>query len=294
MPMREFELAYEFDSVTYAPGRKVWEWEVLIQFEITGLRHEQHGPRKDIPFFSSRSSINGIDDDDEKRRRIEEEKGNGAVPGVTSIVRLVLGYTDFEEMRIMALELMPKDNMAPFASEQIEALRKAAALKGEKSITTKDWGGRLHNVNGPDGKDMYVEHVSFQPGEWNDCGRKDEWGRQTMCKLWDFAEDFPVLLRVLLVLVVMFLVGLFVGTVFVCWIAIRLVRGRRTEEMVTVKGEDDALLLFGDEELEEEIDDEKEGRGMVATQTLDQGVQVNDHKDSQHFGPYQHNVGTDL
>ena len=148
----------------YTPGRKVWEWEVLIQFEITGLRHEEYGPRKDIAFFSSRSS--GIrDDDNDGRRRIEEEIGNGAVPGVTSIVRIVLGYTDLREMRIMALELIPKDNIAPFTSEQIEALRKAAALKGEKSITTKDWDGRLHDVNRPDEKDEYIEHVSFQPRE---------------------------------------------------------------------------------------------------------------------------------
>ena len=51
----------------------------------------------------------------------------------------------------------------------------------------------------------------------------------------------------LLVLVVMLLVGLFMGFVFMCWVAIRYVRGRKTEEVVIVKGEDDALLLFGDE-----------------------------------------------
>ena len=32
-----FELAYEYDAVTYAPKDKVREWEILIQFEITGL-----------------------------------------------------------------------------------------------------------------------------------------------------------------------------------------------------------------------------------------------------------------
>ena len=38
IPVRQFELAYEFNSVAYAPTEPVWEREVLIEFEITGLR----------------------------------------------------------------------------------------------------------------------------------------------------------------------------------------------------------------------------------------------------------------
>ena len=33
---------------------------------------------------------------------------------------------------------------------------------------------------------------------------------------------------------------------------------------------------------------------MLATQSLDQGVQVNELKDSQHFGLYQHDLGGDV
>ena len=163
---QEFELAYEYDMVTYAPKDRVREWEVLIEFEITGLRHEEHVP-KDIPFFDS-----GVD------RRME-----GAVPGVTSVVRLVLGYTDLEEMIITALELMPKDSLAGFATKAIETLHEATELNGAKSITSENWGGRLRDISGPDGKYMYTEHVSFKPGEWNDCGRKYEWGGRS-CARW--------------------------------------------------------------------------------------------------------------
>ena len=251
--IREFELAYEYDMVTYAPKDRVREWEVLIQFEITGLRHEEHVP-KDIPFF-----VSGVD-----------QGVKGAVPGVTSIVRLVLGYTELEEMRTTAVELMPKDDMVELAGDAIKTLRKAAELKGAESITTANWGGRLRDINGPDGRDMYTEHVSFKPGEWNDCGRKDEWGRQMMCKVDDFKAWSPVMFVMSLILGVMALVGTLGLLVFVCWLAIRFLQGRKFGEVVTVEGEDDALLLFGDEELEREY--EKGERKAVATQTLNHAV----------------------
>lgn len=37
--VHEFELAYEFNLVTYAPKDRLREWEILIEFKITGLRH---------------------------------------------------------------------------------------------------------------------------------------------------------------------------------------------------------------------------------------------------------------
>lgn len=235
MPIRQFELAYEYDMVTYAPKDRVREWEVLIQFEITGLRREEHRP-KDIPFLAS-----GHDN------RIE-----GTVPGVTSVVRLVLGYTDREEMIITALELMPKEGMSQFASESVEALREAAELKGENGITTENWGGRLRDINGAEGKDMYTDHVSFKPGDWNDCGRKDEWGRQMMCKADDFKVWSPVVFVMAIIVVPISLVGMLISTLFVSWLAVRSLRVKKNGEIVKTGEEADALLLFGDEELEEE------------------------------------------
>lgn len=232
IPVRQFELAYEFDVVTYAPKDKVREWEVLIEFQITGLRHEEHVP-KDIPFSGGVSS----------------PETEGVVPGVTSVVRLVLGYTASEEIRIEALELMPKETMAKVAGKQIEVLRKAAESKGEKSITTANWGGRLRDINGPDGKDIYTEHATFKPGEWNDCGRKDEWGRQIMCKVDDFKAWSPMIFVISLMLLAVVLIGIFVLVVFMSWLAIRFLGGQKIKEVVTAKGENDALLLFGDEEL---------------------------------------------
>ena len=235
MPIRQFELAYEYDMVTYAPKDRAREWEVFIQFEITGLRHEEHRPR-DIPFFGS-----GVD----------ERKG-GTVPGVPSVVRLVLGYTELEEMEISALELMPKEGIDRFAPEAVEALRSAAEVNGDESITTTNWGGRLRDVNGPDGKDMYFEHVSFKPGEWNDCGRKDEWGRQMMCSVDDLKERSPVGFVLSLILAVISLLCILIAVVYGAWLGVRFLRGRKNEEVVTAEGETDALLLAGDEELEEE------------------------------------------
>ena len=235
MPIRQFELAYEYDMVTYAPKDRARGWEVLIQFEITGLRHEEHRP-KDIPFFGS---------------GVYERKG-GTVPGVTSVVRLVLGYTELEEMEISALELMPKDGMDRFAPEAIEALHKAAEVKGDESITTKNWGGRLRDINGPDGKDMYIEHVSFKPGEWNDCGRKDEWGRQMMCSVDDLKARSPVAFVLSLILVAISLLCILIAVVSGVWLGVRFLRSRNIEEVATVTGETDALLLVGDEELDEE------------------------------------------
>ena len=235
MPIRQFELAYEYDMVTYAPRDRAQEWEVLIQFEITGLRHGEHRPR-DIQFFGG-----GLD----------EMKG-GSVPGVTTVVRLVLGYTELEEMEISALELMSKDGMGRFAPEAVEALRRVAEVKGNESITTTNWGGRLRDLNGPDGKDMYSEHVSFKPGEWNDCGRKDEWGRQMMCSVDDLKARSAVAFVLSLILVAISLLGMLIAVVSGVWLGVRYWRGRKKEEVVTAEGETDALLLAGDEELEEE------------------------------------------
>ena len=171
---------------------------------------------------------------------------------MTSVVRLVLGYTDREEMIITALELMPKEGMSQFASEKVEALRKAAELNGEKGITTANWGGRLRDINGAEGKDMYTDHVSFKPGDWNDCGRKDEWGRQMMGKADDFKAWSPVVFVMAIIVVPISLVGMLISAMFVSWLVVRSLRGKKNGEIVKTGEEADALLLFGDEELEEE------------------------------------------
>ena len=104
---------------------------------------------------------------------------------------------------------------------------------------------------------MYTEHVSFKPGEWNDCGRKDEWGRQMMCSVDDLKARSLVGFVLLLVLVAISLICILIAVVSVLWLGVRFVRGRNKEEVVTAEGETDALLLSGDEELEEE-EEEKE------------------------------------
>ena len=284
MPVRQFELAYKFNAVTYAPGREVWKWEAFIEFEITGLRHEEHVP-KDIPFLSSTSY---------------QEK-EVAVPGVNSIVRVIVGYTGYNKMIIKAVELMPKETNAKLAGEEMEPQRKAATLKGDESITTPSWGGRLRDINGLDGKDMYTTHASFKPGEWNDCGRKDERGRQIMCKLTDIGNklnDFwtssPVLSRLSLVLVGIVMNGFFIFLVFVSWLAIRSIRGQKVGNgnVVTVEQEDEALLLFGDEELEDE--EEKAKKEVEVIQALSRSIHTVEQEESQRFGPYEQNTGDNL
>ena len=281
MPVRQFELAYEFNAVTYAPGREVWKWEAFIEFEITGLRHEEHVP-KDIPFSTSTSIPENED----------------AVPGVNSVVRVIVGYTGHNKMTIKAVELMPKKNNAKVAGEEMELQRKVAALKGDESITTPSWGGRLRDINGLDGKDMYITHALFKPGEWNDCGRKDERVRQVMCKLEnignklnDFWTSSPVLSRFSLVLVGIVLNGLFISLLFVSWLAIRSLRGQKVGNgnVVTIEREDDSLLLFGDEELEDE--EEKAKKEVKMTQALGRSIHTEEHEDSQQFGPYEQNTG---
>lgn len=276
IPIRQFELAYKFEAVTYAPKDRVQEWEALIEFEITGLRHEEHVP-KDIQFFS-----------DQPNQELE-----GGVTGVTSVVRIVLGYTKSEEMIITALELMPKDTMPEFVGKEIEApLRKAVEGEEEKSITTANWGGRLRDINGPDGKDMFTDHVSFDPGEWNDCGRKDDCGRQIMCKLDDLKAWSPVAFVMSLTLLGCVLVGLFTSMMFVSWLAIRFLRGQKSGEVVTSMGENDALLLIGNEEFDEE--EEKTEKEIIAARTLSQAVHAGVQEDSQQFGPFQHNIRNDI
>lgn len=205
-----------------------------------------------------------------------DKETEGAVPGVTSIVRLVVGYTEFQEMRIQALELMPKETIADVTGKEIEALRKVTDLQGEKSITTANWGGRPRDINGPDGKDMYTDQVSFMPGEWNDCGRRDEWGRQIMCKMDDFKAWSPVVFVTSLMMVAVGPVGTFILIVFVSWLAIRFLRGQKAGEVVAATGENDALLLFRDEELEEE--EEKMRREVLPAQ-----VCTGEHEDDGQF-----------
>ena len=281
MPVRQFELAYEFNAVTYAPGREVWKWEAFIEFEITGLRHEEHAP-KDIPFSSSTSYP-------------EKE---GAVPGVNSVVRVIVGYTGYNKMIIKTVGLMPKENNAKIEGDEMEPQRNAAALEEDESITTPTWGGRLRDINGPD---MHTMHASFKPGEWNDCGRKDEWGRQIMCKLEnvgnkfdDFWTSSPMLARLSLVLVGIVLNGLFIFLLFVSWLAIRSLRGQKVGKgpVISVARENDALLLFGDEELEDE--EEKANKGVEAIEAVSRSIHTVEEEDSQQFGPYEQNTGYNL
>ena len=286
MPLRQFELAYEFNAVTYAPGREVWKWEAFIEFEITGLRHEEHVP-KDISFSSSTSYP-------------EKE---GAVPGVNSVVRVIVGYTGYNKMTIKAVELMPKENNAELEGEDMEPQRKAPALEGDESITTPNWGGRLRNINGPDGKDMHTMHASFRPGEWNDCGRKDERGRQIMCKLenignkfYDFWTSSPVLARLSLVLVGIVLNGLFIFLLSISWLAIRSLQGQKVGNgnghVVMAAREDDTLLLFGAEELEDE--EEKAKKEVEVIDILSRSIHPVEQEDSQQFGPYEQNTDNNL
>ena len=109
-----------------------------------------------------------------------------------------------------------------------------------------------------------------------------------MCKVDDLKAWSPIVFVMSLILVAILLVGLFASVVYVSWLAVRFLRVKRSEEVVTAEGEDDALLLSGDEELEE---DEKAEKEIMATQTLDQAVYLDERRDSQQFVPYQHHLG---
>lgn len=240
MPIRQFELAYDCNVIRYTPGPydRVPEWQVLIQFDITGLRHEEHEP-KDIPFFGSKDG-----------KRVE-----GTVPGVTSVIRLVLGYTDSKEMIITALELMPKDGMAQFASEEIEALHETAGLKGAKSITTADWGGRLRDINGPDGEHMYSKNVSFKREYRNDCGGTDDRGRLKLCNWDDYVEYFSFLDKLIGAFVVSCCLSIPLTALCLCCCYDRDQRRRscwKFAKAIDAEGENDASSLVKDEDLEKE------------------------------------------
>ena len=112
-----------------------------------------------------------------------------------------------------------------------------------------------------------------------------------MCEVDDFKAWSPVVFVMSLILVAALLVAILISVVFVSWTTIRFVRGQKVEKVLTAKGEDDALLLFGDEELEEE--EEKTTRDVMPTQPLNQAVHAAEQQDSEHFGPYQHNICND-
>ena len=277
-PIRQFELAYEFDAVIYAPKDRVQEWEVLIDFEITGLRHEEHVP-EDIPFLGGSS----------------DQETKGAVLGVTSIIRLVLGYTALEEMQIMALELIPKKMMATHAGIEIQALRKAAELKEEKSIATTNWSGRLHDIIDPNSKDVYRDHVSFKPGEWNDCGRKNELGRQIMCDVEDLRAHAPMLFAISLIFVTLLLVGFSLILLLIVsapGMAFQFLLNEKFPEGVTAEGEDDVSILAGDEELEEE--DHMARTEVQPPPKFRSPIDTGDWNVGQGVGPCPRNAGTEV
>ena len=156
-------------------------------------------------------------------------------------IRIWLSYdNEHMEKRIEAIKLIP-----------------IPQKRGDKGIAE----GRF-DIN--DNKHVWVTRASFQPQEWNDCGRKDDKMRQVMCKVEDFTDRLKIYLdpHIILTLFVVLCIIVFVGLCGLVWLSWRAIRSawmrrrsmtiRPTSRSESSKAVERAPLLNGDEDLEEE------------------------------------------
>jgi len=215
---KPFELAYNYNYILYHTPENGREWLTLIEFEITGMRHELHDP-KDINF-----------------------KGDW-VQGIRDKMRMLISYDNpKEETTIEVLELMPRDAEKGY-------------VPSEGSIASSSWGGRMPSI----AEDLYTMNRSYKPGDWNECGPKNDQWRQNLCGIEDFTEwlknDVGMDPHVILTLFVVLCIIVGVMLAFALWKFYRLARGQlatwdqRAEES---DGEERSGLLAGNEELDEE------------------------------------------
>ena len=163
--------------------------------------------------------------------------------GPSSSVRLLLKAYEGHRW-IEAIELVPLNQPS-----RIQSL--PANNEDSGGIAEPDWGGR-HDMDAG----LWIDWT-YEPGEWNDCGRRDDYWRQCLCRMEDVGMNYAgfIVTCVLLGVIVFVVFG------FVCWRYCCLsqmsprTRDRDHEER-------DALLLAGDEDLDED-DLEKGGRGST-------------------------------
>lgn len=254
-----FELGYR-----YLNYRAVSEDDILLEFRVEGLRYD------------------GMD--------IEFEDGFGA----EKMVRVRMSATtEKKESRIEEVELVPVEDLSEgIVDDTDETDEKDEKDKGDgrdkRSLAGLDWGGR-RDMNAGNWTDW-----TFKPGEWNDCGRRDERFRQLLCKLEDLGMNLAgfIVICVLLTISAILLLG------FLGWGLTRYLQKRALEG--ENKGEMDALLLSGDEDLNDdafEKEAEAVGRGMPTevqspTAGADERVDGSDDDgDDDVFGQYEHNIG---
>ena len=261
-----FQLAY--NHLAYPPA--VDPKDILLELQITGLRHEHHTP-EDIKLTS-------------------EWAENGVIRGIKSTVRLVLNDDNpMEEKRIVALEMVPKDNRTNIAnSEQTGKTR----MNGEKSIAGPDWGGRLDLDAGPP-RIYWISWATFQPREWNDCGRKDDLLRQFSCKIEDWEAEYRK--AVIVTLIALSMLGGVLALGLLAFLSWRLGTSlwRQGNGAMKMEEEREGLLLVGNEELGEEEDKVMHSivpAGAAATSAVGDHDTADEMSDDGRFGPFEHNI----
>ena len=196
----------------------------FLELNITGLRHSAFG-RNSVTFNQS--------------------DGHRTF-GTTHTVRIV--FSDKEN--ILAIELGRIDN----TTYGTDSVMPSQTIPKENSILGPDWGGRLYKPG------EFITFTEFDPGEWNDCGRKDHYWRQFCCKLdeWGtwaqyFGRDDGATITFIIGATLLGLASsvLLCGLLWTAWRQIRKTQGRKRKEKEQHEEETDKLLLEGTENIEE-------------------------------------------
>ena len=219
-----YELVYTHLYMTVQNHSNINSSPCFLELNITGLRHKAHSP------FST---------------AVDHSSSHRALEPMHT-VRIVYN----NEQKILAIELGQTDNTTYKARTGPQS---QSMFKG-KSILGSDWGGFLSKP--ADFKTL----TEFDPGEWDDCGRKDDYWRQLCCKLDDwgtwaryFGRDDGALIMFITGAVLLSLAsgGLLLWLSWMAWRGVKMMQDLNKNEMDENEGERDKLLLEDDEDLEE-------------------------------------------
>ena len=218
------ELVYTHQYMTIINQTNVYSSHCFLEFNVTGLRHSALGQNK-VSFDSS--------------------NGHRTL-GTAHTVRIVYS----SEERILAIELGKIDN----TTYGVGSSTSSQSTHKENSILSPDWGGLLYKPG------EFITFTEFDPGEWNDCGRRDDYWRQFCCKLDDwgtwaqyFGRDDGATITFILGATLLGLASsvLLSGLSWMAWRRTRQMQGQKKEETAQYEEEGDKLLLEGTESLEE-------------------------------------------
>jgi len=227
--------------------------DILLELEISGFRHDDHNPKA-----------------------IEFRDG----VGVPSLVRLLMASDDSQGgRRIRKVQLIPRFQLPETGA--VSALEEPS-----ESLAGPDWGGRYNADAG-----LWTDWT-FEPGQWNDCGKTDDRWRQFLCILEDLGMDCVgfIVACVLGGLVIMVILAL------MCWRLFKISR-KSFREKEKRQEERDALLLSGDEDLDElSLKDEEEkaiARALSSNPPIvaEENEDEIDNSGDWRFGPFQQNLG---